>query len=118
MKTVKFLIQKSSDTEMTILCQDGGLAFIEHNEICFVSTYHSMRLPKISNSEIFENLIETDYKQQLSDWSIKRDEIGLDMILDAVHWLYCSTNEYVPELTYCENSNIDMFEWLETNYAE
>lgn len=30
MITVKFLIQKSSDTEMTILCQDGGLTFIEY----------------------------------------------------------------------------------------
>ena len=116
MITVKFLIQKSSDTEMTILCQDGGLTFIEYNENCFVSIYHSMRLPQKSNSEIFDNLIETDRKISLYDWPENIENITRDMILDAVNWLYYPTEQYLPQLIH--DSTVDMFKWLQTNYSE
>jgi hypothetical protein len=117
MKEVKFLVAQFVNTEMTILCQDGGISFIENNDERYVSSYHSFRLPQNSNNDILDNLIGTDRKMQYKDWSIKREEIGLDMILDAVYWLYCSTEDYLPVLTYCDKS-IDIFNWLETNYAE
>ena len=37
MKEVKFLAIKYNDTEMTILCQDGGIVFIEMADDSLVS---------------------------------------------------------------------------------
>lgn len=119
MKEVKFLAIKYNDTEMTILCQDGGIVFIEMAVDSLVSYYHSFRLPKKSDYKILSELIKGDNKVKVSAWSCERDEIGLDMILDAAEWLYCSTDAILPAIVFYDRTTTDdniMFEWLENNY--
>ena len=76
-------------------------------------------MPKKSDYGILSELNKVDSKVKVSAWSCKRDEIGLDMILDAVESLYCSTDVILPAITFYDRaSTVDniMFEWLENNY--
>lgn len=119
MKEVKFLAVKYNDTEMTILCQDGGVVFIEMAIDSLVSYYHTFRLPKKSDCTILSELIKGDSNVKVSAWSCKRDEIGLDMILDAAESLYCLSGVILPAMIFYDRSSTDeniMFEWLENNY--
>lgn len=119
MKEVKFLVIKYDDTEMTILCQDGGIVIIEMADDSLVSYYHSFRLPKKSDYGILSELIKGDNNIKVSAWSCKRDEIGLYMILDATETLYCSTDIILPAISFYDRTTTDdniMFEWLENNY--
>jgi hypothetical protein len=119
MKEVKFLAIKYNDTEMTILCQDGGIVFIEMADDSLVSYYHTFRLPKKSDCTILSEMIKGNSKVNVSTWSCKRDEIGLDMITDAVESLYCSTDVILPVITFYDRASTDdniMFVWLENNY--
>ena len=100
MNIVKFLVivANTSENDVTIVCQDGGVAYLHNNGNHMLATLCQER---ITVDIDFENLFETivDFKQSIRDYT--ESEPTAKMINDCMNYLFVSTAEsHLPIIEY------------------
>jgi hypothetical protein len=90
MNIVKFLVivANTSENDVTIVCQDGGVAYLHNNGNHMLATLCQERITVDTD---FENLFETivDFKQSIRDYT--ESEPTAEMIQDCMNYLYSTT---------------------------
>jgi len=99
MNTVKFLVivANTSENDVTIVCQDGGVAYLHNNGNHMLATLCQERITVDTD---FENLFETivDFKQSIRDYT--ESEPTAEMIQDCMNYLFASTENYLHIIEY------------------
>jgi hypothetical protein len=84
------VIKNDKDKTIDVFTEDGGFVEIYHNETCYISNMHSMRLTDVDKSDypmLWEKLAEgNNWSKEWSD-SDTEDE----MIAHALYWLVMPT---------------------------
>lgn len=85
---MKYAISKESETDATIITEDGGVATIHHNDEHIVVTYYQKRVEIFTfNYKMWNRLDEG--KTYLKDFHTKQT-VDSEVIQDALNWL-CAT---------------------------
>ena len=117
MKTIKFLVinAKSSDKDVTVVCEDGGIACLHFNgEHMLVTLYQNRITPETDLENLFEELGEG--KSYIEDYKGEND-VTPQMILDCMNWLFKSSESHLPCIDYREYDG-DFEEIMGSSYLQ
>ena len=91
-KEVKYAVIPTSNTEMMVIVQDGGIATCHHNGFHLLTEYYQDRIEKenVGSEEFWDKLAEG--KMYCHDWEEKQ-EWDEEVVKDMLNWLYISTGK-------------------------
>lgn len=116
MKTIKFLVinAKSSDKDVTVVCEDGGIACLHFNGEHMVATLYQDRItPETDLENLFEELGEG--KAYIEDFSGM--EPTPQMIIHCINWLNASPCNELNCIDYREYDG-DFEEIMGSSYLQ
>lgn len=124
MKTIKFLVinSNSSDQDVTIVCQDGGIACLHSNGEHMIATLYQSRInPDTDFEAMFEYL--GDGKAYIEDFG--GNVPTPQMITHCINWLNASPSIELTCIDYRELlgdfeeiMGSDYYQWIETFIKE
>ena len=107
----KFLFIRESETEGTLLAEDGGVAFIWHNGEhlvgqCYRERLHAKDLEK-SFAHAFEKMLNDSSNSSMFDFEDGHDIILPSHIEDMADWLIAGREgEFLENLIYLDTSEM------------